>query len=352
VDPFDRFNNTLPAASGYAVTINGGDPIPLLASSFSYKYAVPRSYSGNLQLSFTLNGAEIANSPVVVAVFPDWTIVYVGVASGVLLVLGLAAFVWYRRISKVQLGRMRSNLLGVELSQNRIKEEKARLEADMEELEEEVRLKKHSEEALKVMVAALEAVSKERQDELKEVMMESKELKIDKLLGKGGFGVVNLATYRGTKVAMKQVSPPPPLPRERSELQEELAAATHQRPPPSFCASGAGGSSGRAPEQPPSLALDSLSLAPDQHPSPALASLARVRFARSLACALLALALAPDQHLSLAIAFARSRALASLARRTNDLILLCSLRLLPAPPPPPPPPPTLPTTFACRSCSP
>ncbi|GMI43239.1 hypothetical protein TeGR_g13293, partial [Tetraparma gracilis] len=84
-------------------------------------------------------------------------------------------------------------------------EQKKVLEAEKEELEEEVRLKKHSEEELKVMVSALEAVSKERRDELKEVMMESKELKIDKLLGKGGFGVVNLATYRGTKVAMKQL---------------------------------------------------------------------------------------------------------------------------------------------------
>ncbi|GMI53576.1 hypothetical protein TeGR_g4794 [Tetraparma gracilis] len=68
-------------------------------------------------------------------------------------------------------------------------------EAKKKELEDEVRLKKHSEEELKVMVSALESVSKRRQDELKEVMLDSKELKIDKLLGKGGFGVVNLATY-------------------------------------------------------------------------------------------------------------------------------------------------------------
>jgi hypothetical protein len=79
------------------------------------------------------------------------------------------------------------------------------LEAEKDILEQEMKMKKHSEEELKVMVRALEAVSKERQDELKEVMMESKELKIDRLLGKGGFGVVNLATYRGTKVAMKQL---------------------------------------------------------------------------------------------------------------------------------------------------
>ena len=36
------------------------------------------------------------------------------------------------------------------------------------------------------MVSALQAVSKERQDELKEVMIDSKELKVEKMLGKGG----------------------------------------------------------------------------------------------------------------------------------------------------------------------
>jgi hypothetical protein len=60
------------------------------------------------------------------------------------------------------------------------------LKAENLELEEEMRMKKHSEEELKVMVEALEAVSKERQDELREVMVDSKEVKIDKLLGKGG----------------------------------------------------------------------------------------------------------------------------------------------------------------------
>jgi rRNA maturation endonuclease Nob1 len=61
-----------------------------------------------------------------------------------------------------------------------------RLKQVNEDLEEEMKLKKHSEEELKVMVQALEAVSKERQNELKEVMMESTELKVEKLLGKGG----------------------------------------------------------------------------------------------------------------------------------------------------------------------
>ncbi|GMI18921.1 hypothetical protein TeGR_g7165, partial [Tetraparma gracilis] len=81
-----------------------------------------------------------------------------------------------------------------------------KLEHEKDELQEEVRLKKHSEDELKVMVAALESVSKERQDELREVMIDGKELKIGKLLGKGGFGVVHLATYHGGKIAVKQLS--------------------------------------------------------------------------------------------------------------------------------------------------
>ncbi|GMI53207.1 hypothetical protein TeGR_g7560, partial [Tetraparma gracilis] len=103
-----------------------------------------------------------------------------------------------KKLDLEQVERMQGDIIGIRASHSRLQHEN-------EELEEEVRLKKHSEEDLKVMVAALEAVSKERQDELKEVMMESKELKIDRLLGKGGFGVVNLATYQGTKVAMKQL---------------------------------------------------------------------------------------------------------------------------------------------------
>ncbi|GMI25620.1 hypothetical protein TeGR_g13322, partial [Tetraparma gracilis] len=83
-----------------------------------------------------------------------------------------------------------------------------------EELAEEMRIKKHSEEELKVMVAALESVSKERQDELKEVMIESKEIKIDKLLGKGGFGVLltvneeNVLRFRHECFLMKNLSHP------------------------------------------------------------------------------------------------------------------------------------------------
>ncbi|GMI53769.1 hypothetical protein TeGR_g8563 [Tetraparma gracilis] len=128
---------------------------------------------------------EIVVEPLLVE---DITMLYV--AAGVFAFLALVAAICYRRYQlRVAAQLAKVNLEMVD-QHERFDLQKKTLEAEKEELEEEVRLKKHSEEELKVMVAALESVSKERQDELKEVMMESKELKIDKLLGKGGFGVL------------------------------------------------------------------------------------------------------------------------------------------------------------------
>ena len=114
----------------------------------------------------------------------DHTTTYaaVGISSFLLLV---GAFFYLRHLKHAAM-RLKSVQLEMVDQNQAFARQKSALEAEKEELEEEVRLKKHSEEELKVMVAALEAVSKERQDELKEVMMESKELKIEKLLGKGG----------------------------------------------------------------------------------------------------------------------------------------------------------------------
>jgi hypothetical protein len=108
------------------------------------------------------------------------------IATGVSSFLLLVGAFFYRR----HLRRATERLKLVEQDMDKqivlFSRERSALEAEKEVLEDEVRLKKHSEEELKVMVAALESVSKERQDELKEVMIDGKELKVDKLLGKGG----------------------------------------------------------------------------------------------------------------------------------------------------------------------
>ncbi|GMI38379.1 hypothetical protein TeGR_g13292 [Tetraparma gracilis] len=179
--PMDRFENVVVVATDVTVSINGGEPIQLTSPLFTHSHVIPARYSGDLVVSFKLDGEDVANSPVTISVAPNDTLYVVGGVFSVLLILGLAGFYYYKQAS-----------------QNK-------LVAEKNMLEEEVRRKKHSEDELKVMVEALQSVSKERQDELKEVMIDSMELKIDKLLGKGGFGVVNLGTYRSIKVAVKQL---------------------------------------------------------------------------------------------------------------------------------------------------
>ncbi|GMI31061.1 hypothetical protein TeGR_g8843 [Tetraparma gracilis] len=213
VFPRDAYGNKIVTATGFKVKMTVRDQEQLSTLNPDEDYLgvipIPGDLDATITFEFTLDGVLIGDGEVVeIVVAPpevksDHTNTYiaVGVSSFLLLV---GAFFYRRRLQHAA-----KRLKSVELEMvNRNKDfsmrEKA-LEAEKEELEEEVRLKKHSEEELLVMVSALEAVSKERQDELKEVMMESKELKIDKLLGKGGFGVANLATYRGTKVAMKQL---------------------------------------------------------------------------------------------------------------------------------------------------
>ncbi|GMI22371.1 hypothetical protein TeGR_g11890 [Tetraparma gracilis] len=300
VNPRDRFGNSILDATGYNVSVSGGAPEELLPPDYSYTHSIPFGSFDDLALNFTLDGAEIAGSPIIVSVNPS-SAIYLGATVTTLL---LVLFTNYRKIihgddpelaaaldaaggvltkesikirhqlivldlavatlgingfvaedvpsmvlngaviliemlegtpadesllasffallfSCAMTGRkaglrqqrreLRQQKMDIEQLERQdqdiqqVRKSQSKLKARKEELEEEVRLKKHSEEELKVMVAALESVSKERQDELKEVMIDSSELKIDKLLGKGGFGVVNLATYKGGKVAMKQL---------------------------------------------------------------------------------------------------------------------------------------------------
>jgi len=70
-------------------------------------------------------------------------------------------------------------------------------------LQESLWKKKHSEDELEVMMAALNGLEEKQKDELKEVLISSSEVKVSRLLGKGGFGVVNLETYRGQQTATK-----------------------------------------------------------------------------------------------------------------------------------------------------
>ena len=92
-----------------------------------------------------------------------------------------------------------------EQEQGKLLRAQSGLKKENKNLQESLRKKKHSEDELEVMKAALDGLEKKQKDELNEVLISSSEVKVSRLLGKGGFGVVNLATYRCQPTAMKQL---------------------------------------------------------------------------------------------------------------------------------------------------
>jgi hypothetical protein len=194
VFPRDAYGNKVVMATGFKVMMTVRDQEQLSTLNPDEDYLgvipIPEDLDATITFEFTLDGVLIGDGEVVEIVVarpevesdPTNTYIAVGVSSFLLLV----AAITYRRYQLRTTAQLAKVNLDMEDQHKHFSSQKKELEAEKEELEEEMRLKKHSEEELKVMVAALEAVSKERQDELKEVMMESKELKIEKLLGKGG----------------------------------------------------------------------------------------------------------------------------------------------------------------------
>ena len=103
----------------------------------------------------------------------------------------------------------------LEASKQKVEAEKALNEVAFKEkeanLKEMIKEKRHNEKELEVMKAAMEDLNEERSNELREVLVSSEDVTIDGVIGKGGFGVVNLGTYTNrsknttTKVAIKQL---------------------------------------------------------------------------------------------------------------------------------------------------
>ena len=87
---------------------------------------------------------------------------------------------------KKQLRRMSNANKAVEMTLLETKEEQKHLEEEVEVLQFNLRKKEHSEEELEVMKRAMEDLSRERQDELRGVLINSKDVKVECLLGKGG----------------------------------------------------------------------------------------------------------------------------------------------------------------------
>ena len=195
--PKDQYNNTITAAAGYALSIDG-ETHELFAPDFSFSHSIEAGFSGDVTLSFTLDGFDIKDSPITIKVEPPPTneispATIFGIVAAFLSLLIGGSFFFHRNKKKGELQE--------ELAVQR----ESRLQHMNSDLQESLRKKKHSDVEIEVMKKAMEELDSARKDELEEVLIPSAEVKVDRLLGKGGFGVVNLASYNGQLVAMKQL---------------------------------------------------------------------------------------------------------------------------------------------------
>ena len=205
VFPKDEFDNAVMDATGYSASIDGHDDILLIAPDFSYTHAVEE---GSFEIRFMLDGVNIKNSPVTIKVEAPGTALSSSVVGAIvaafLSLLLVASFVvyWNKKNAELQnLNLQQSH----ELDQDQARQRESNLQHLNIDLQESLRKKKHSEEELAVMKSALNGLEKRQKDELKEVLIQGTEVNVSRLLGKGGFGVVNLATYRGQQTAVKQL---------------------------------------------------------------------------------------------------------------------------------------------------
>jgi hypothetical protein len=100
VSPFDRFNNSVLDARGFAVRVNGGEPELLQPPAYSFLLPIATGSFDDIHLNFTLNGEEIANSPVTLSVTAHSLIYLFGFLSVALVLVVLLFRQLYIRISQ------------------------------------------------------------------------------------------------------------------------------------------------------------------------------------------------------------------------------------------------------------
>ena len=244
VTPFDKYKNpTFDADDVFAVWIRGGahsdnvnpaDAVPLSRSidgetSFA-KFTHTLDVSSELTKITTYSvhvvykntGEEIAFSPFSVQVFPTKKAIDystrniaagVGGAAAFLFLVGGYYFYRYRQTSARTINLMGSTIksnqvAAIEMSL-KVKDGERELgikKIEVETLTQSLKKQKHSITEMEVMKEQFDIVAKKTEgNELKGILIDSKHVKIDSMLGKGAFGVVYLGFYKEEKVAIKQL---------------------------------------------------------------------------------------------------------------------------------------------------
>jgi len=208
---FDKYKNLVSDSDRVKAVINGdvGNAVALLPPTYTFDVDFLLDYVGEMKIGFVLEDSQgklwhLPNSPFSIQVSPpaeaagtDFGLI-VGIVAGALALASLAFSFFFN-------GHKKRTNRNAEMQRSSFEASTKSLNKQNLHLKAALRKTKHSEEELAVMKEAMGELEKRRKDELEEVLIKSNEVKVERLLGKGGFGVVNLATYRGQKTAMKQL---------------------------------------------------------------------------------------------------------------------------------------------------
>jgi serine/threonine protein kinase len=195
VVPFDSYNNLVTEALGFKVVIERSgsqevdkEVIILSPPAYTHEVEFDKDASTSLTVTFKYNNQVLPNSPQTIVVArteteADLTPVFVATPIVIFIIALICCKSWSEK----------------KQARNQIQN----MHLEMGQLQTLLREKSHTSEEIDVMRRALDDLSKERADELREVLIPSFELEVVRLLGKGGFGVVNLANYKGQQIAAK-----------------------------------------------------------------------------------------------------------------------------------------------------
>ncbi|GMI18864.1 hypothetical protein TeGR_g52, partial [Tetraparma gracilis] len=173
----------------------------LEAPDFDYTLPFGEGLEATVTVTFMLDGEVIEGGKVDLTVLPppkataDPTMMYAiaGVAGFLLIIAGV-----YIRQAQEKVVAQEKEIKVVHASQKR-------LQSINVELKENLKRSRHSDEELALMMNAMNDQKDERKDELRNVLIDSSEVKLKQMLGQGGMGTVHLGEYRGDQVAVKQL---------------------------------------------------------------------------------------------------------------------------------------------------
>ncbi|GMI57287.1 hypothetical protein TeGR_g11334 [Tetraparma gracilis] len=224
VKPRDKFENSLISPTEpFAVHVDGlpggASSYDLTHPSYAVSLDVPQSHSGTILLSFSYDDEFVVGGLEIPVEDESLPVLEIGLGAGAgLVVIALSFFLYVRRQEKIieaarRLLKLQTDIASkegeekVEIQRRatELRKEKAALGDEVLKLEDSLRKKKHDEAELQVMSKAMSEMTESRKSELAEVLINSSDVAVEQLLGKGGFGVVNLGTYRGRKIAIKQL---------------------------------------------------------------------------------------------------------------------------------------------------